>query len=52
VGVAVLDVILTYAKTLNELWSPAAVARIVPPESAKALDLLVAILLTSVSAEN
>lgn len=40
VAVAVLDVILTYAKALNELWLPSSVALISPPESAKALELL------------
>ena len=39
VAVAVLEVILTYAKTLNDFWSPASVAKL-SPESKKALDLL------------
>ncbi len=39
VGIAVLDVILTYAKALNGLWAPSALA-LVTPESRKAFDLV------------
>ena len=41
VAVAVLDVVLTYAKALNDLWSPASLSLIGRhPEAAKALQLL------------
>jgi exportin-5 len=40
VGVAALEFILTYAKTLNEFWSPASLALMGPLETGKALDLL------------
>jgi exportin-5 len=39
VAVAVLEAILTYAKTLNELWSPASMS-LMSAEFVKALDLL------------
>lgn len=39
VGCAVLEVIFTYAKTLNDLWSPTSLAQL-KPETVKALDLL------------